>query len=270
MPASYKLKVVAIGGRNSGKSCFFENFVDKYNTFYDRSYNSVGVSIKIKCFSREEAIDLNNITLAIWSINPEERFKFLYSTFFRGATGGLLFFNMANENCLNNLIHWIGIVRNLTEYIPIILVGYESDLYNKVSIDEIREFVEEHEIEEFFLFSKKSDNKSLILNHLARNVLENIGSESAIIKLKSKLSTEERELYEDFMSFFCSCPICHKKNHQSYLNRFYFSKNQKVSNLKDMVLKLMKKSSKLGKNKFKMINVGIPCCECFSKIFQEH
>jgi len=77
------------------------------------------------------------------------------------------------------------------------------------------------------------------------------------------LSSEEKRICDEFIEFYSICPICKEKNHKDDLLRFYFEKTEFTEKLKENLLRLMDKS----KNFINKINVGIPCCQCFKKIF---
>ncbi|TFF88258.1 MAG: hypothetical protein EU550_01645 [Promethearchaeota archaeon] len=70
---------------------------------------------------------------------------------------------------------------------------------------------------------------------------------------------------KNFLKKYSICPLCYSENHESYLTSFYHD-NSKSS------LKLKKSLEFLEKNqKYKGMNLdfGIPCCNCFQKIFDQ-
>lgn len=77
------------------------------------------------------------------------------------------------------------------------------------------------------------------------------------------LSDEEKKICDNFLKFYSICPICKGENHKDDLMRFYFEETEFAKKLRDNLLKLMD-NSKNYKNK---IVIGIPCCQCFKKIF---
>ncbi len=77
------------------------------------------------------------------------------------------------------------------------------------------------------------------------------------------LSDEEKKICDNFLKFYSICPICKGENHKDDLMRFYFEETEFTKKLRDNLLKLMD-NSKNYKNK---IVIGIPCCQCFKKIF---
>lgn len=265
MPVSYKLKVIAVGPQESNKEFFFNNCLQINDSYFSTSFKTVGVSLKIAKYTADED---ETLTMAFWDINGSKRFNFLYPTFFRGAAGCLLFFDACNYNKDNSLENWINRIRDHTNYIPIILIGTCHEENKDIDIELLRKYMEEFRVDDLFII-KKNDVAlcSEIINRLAIKILENIGTKSVIEKLKNQLSKKEEELYNMFINRFDTCPVCQKKNHLTYLNRFYFSKIPDVIKLRKSLLKLLDKLNYYEFDQEKRIFVGIPCCNCYNRYF---
>ena len=69
---------------------------------------------------------------------------------------------------------------------------------------------------------------------------------------------------QNFILNFGTCPICGTKNHDKYLIEFYYD-NSKIE-LRNNLIQI---SNFKKKKKSLKVNFGIPCCNCFSKIFGE-
>lgn len=82
----------------------------------------------------------------------------------------------------------------------------------------------------------------------------------------NKLTGEEKEKFHEFLELGSICPICKAKNHINYLKKFYFNKKSDKINLKNSLLKLMEQSKDFSKN----ISIGIPCCSCYRKVFNQN
>ncbi len=81
----------------------------------------------------------------------------------------------------------------------------------------------------------------------------------------NNLTDEEKELFRNFLMSFSRCPICNKQNHSKNLESLFFSRETYKIELKKKLIALMKEINRsLYYNK---ISIGIPCCECFNKIF---
>ena len=81
------------------------------------------------------------------------------------------------------------------------------------------------------------------------------------------LSEEEKAIFRQFLEYFSTCPICDTNNHKSYLKTFYFSDNLDKKILKKRLLKLIEESKSYNNIYYNKISLGIPCCNCFKKVF---
>lgn len=84
-----------------------------------------------------------------------------------------------------------------------------------------------------------------------------------------ELNSAERSELQEFLEFFKYCPICNSLNHKSYLKRFYLSKDEIKMKIKQSLLALKDESEHFKKRYYNHISLGIPCCECFQKYFND-
>ncbi len=84
------------------------------------------------------------------------------------------------------------------------------------------------------------------------------------------LSDEEKELFYKFLDYFSVCPICLSGNHESYLAEFFFDQRIQKEYLKKSLLNLMKDSQGFENIYNNKIIIGIPCCNCYEKFFEEY
>ncbi len=82
------------------------------------------------------------------------------------------------------------------------------------------------------------------------------------------LSEEEKEIFDKFLEYFSTCPMCKEKNHVHYLKRFYFSPDPCKVVLRERLLKLIDESQDFDVKYYQKINLGIVCCDCFKKVFE--
>ncbi len=263
MPSCYKTKVIFAGTPESGKETFFHN-CSAILQFNNESLWNIGVSFKIADYIGDNG---DKLTMSIWDVNGNQRFKFLHGNFFRGAVGSLVFFDPLNNTSFIRLHYWINSIRNNTDNIPIFLVGKEPKDKTKLDFSKIQEILEIYHLDGLFMSNDKSTENEQILNQLGQRVLENIESEPSISDLEEELDPYEKKIYEKFLNYFSDCPLCKKSNHKSYLKKFYFTQKSEQKKLRDELLFLIDNSKSI-KNYYKnQVSVGIPCCSCFNKIF---
>lgn len=139
--SSFKLKVLLLGGPDSQKSELVQKFIK--NRFAANYKLTIGVDILTKDveFKPQEVA-----TLSIWDVGIQTRFDFIYSTFYKGAAGAVIVFNLNRKTSLTQVASWIANVRKYASpNIPICLIGNNTLLMekNQVFEQEIQKYIEE-------------------------------------------------------------------------------------------------------------------------------
>ena len=94
-------KVLLLGNSNVGKSSLFLRFVD--DIWNDTFVPTIGVDFKIKTFE----IDSKKIKMQIWDTAGQERFKNIIASYYRGAHGILLLYDVTDKDSFKNLSNWL-------------------------------------------------------------------------------------------------------------------------------------------------------------------
>lgn len=124
----YLFKFLVIGRAGSGKSCLLHQFVE--NKFKDDSSHTIGVEFGSKIV----AVGGKSIKLQIWDTAGQERFRAVTRSYYRGAAGALLVYDVTSRDSFNVLTNWLNDARTLASpNICVLLVG------NKRDLDETRE-----------------------------------------------------------------------------------------------------------------------------------
>jgi len=125
---SYQFKIILIGPGSVGKTSLVNRFV--HNRFSSSYEMTMGVDIMNKKIDIEDT----SVTLTIWDIGGQERFKYLRRNFYRGAKGALLIFDLSRVFTYENLTKkWYAEMLKYTKHeIPFILIGNKLDLISEV------------------------------------------------------------------------------------------------------------------------------------------
>jgi Ras-related protein Rab-1A len=136
----YLFKLLLIGDSGVGKSCLLLRFAD--DTYTDSYISTIGVDFKIRTVD----LDTKTIKLQIWDTAGQERFRTITSSYYRGAHGIIIVYDITDKESFDNVRQWLfEIDRYASENVCKLLVGNKSDLGNKraVEYDAAKAFADE-------------------------------------------------------------------------------------------------------------------------------
>jgi Ras-related protein Rab-1A len=116
-------KLLLIGDSGVGKSCLLLRFAD--DTYTDSYISTIGVDFKI----RNLDVEGKNIKLQIWDTAGQERFRTITSSYYRGAHGIIIVYDITDAESFNNVKTWLSeIDKFASDNVNKLLVGNKSDL----------------------------------------------------------------------------------------------------------------------------------------------
>ena len=173
-------KVLLLGNSKVGKSSLFLRLVD--DIWNDTFVPTIGVDFKIKTFN----IDDKKIKMQIWDTAGQERFKNIIASYYRGAHGILLLYDVTDKDSFKNLSNWlIEIEKNASKNVLKVLIGNKSDLEDKrvVSFNQGKEFADTYGLK----FIETSAKKNLNVNE----AFETLGRELMIASADKKVTKQK-------------------------------------------------------------------------------
>ncbi|KAJ7225543.1 P-loop containing nucleoside triphosphate hydrolase protein [Mycena pura] len=118
----FLMKYIIIGEAGSGKSCLLHHFT--HNSFKEHSQHTIGVEFS----SRTVKLGEKRIKLQLWDTAGQERFRSVTRSYYRGAAGALLVYDITNRESFSNLSRWLADARALASpHLVVVLVGNKSD-----------------------------------------------------------------------------------------------------------------------------------------------
>ncbi|KAH3762933.1 circularly permutated Ras protein 1 [Pelomyxa schiedti] len=154
----YLFKLLLIGDSGVGKSCFLLRFSD--DSYFTESFiSTIGVDFKIRTVEMGGKV----IKLQVWDTAGQERFRTITSSYYRGAHGILICYDISDRHSYDNLKQWLGEVeRYAAESVSTVIVGMKSDLRTSrpdcVSTREAQEFADSYGLRLSECSSKANEN----------------------------------------------------------------------------------------------------------------
>ena len=119
-------KIVLIGDSFVGKT----NIMSKYlmNEFHEDSKATVGVEFGAKKFD----IEGKSVKAQIWDTAGQERYKSITTTYYKGAKGALIVYDITRKETFDSVDRWISELLNSGDKnMTMLLIGNKCDLDNQ-------------------------------------------------------------------------------------------------------------------------------------------
>ncbi len=125
---SYDLlfKLLLIGDSGVGKTCILFRFSD--DAFNNTFISTIGIDFKIK------TIELRGkkIKLQIWDTAGQERFHTITTSYYRGAMGIMLVYDITSSKSFDNIAKWLrNIQEHANEDVEKMILGNKCDMEDK-------------------------------------------------------------------------------------------------------------------------------------------
>jgi len=162
-------KLLLIGDSGVGKTCILFRFSeDAFNTTF---ISTIGIDFKIK------TIELRGkkIKLQIWDTAGQERFHTITTSYYRGAMGIMLVYDITNAKSFDNIAKWL---RNIDEHanedVERMILGNKCDMEDKRVISKERgdSIAREHGVRFLETSAKTNINVETAFIQLAQSILE--------------------------------------------------------------------------------------------------
>lgn len=164
-------KYIIIGDSGVGKSCLLLQFTDKrFEPLHD-------LTIGVEFGTRMVSIDSKNVKLQIWDTAGQESFRSITRSYYRGACGALLVYDVTRRETFSHLQSWLEDAKsNSHSAMTIMLIGNKSDLESKrvVSKEEGEQFAKKNGLVFMETSAKTASNVDEAFLRTATIIYENV------------------------------------------------------------------------------------------------
>ncbi len=123
----YSFKILLLGDTSVGKTCFLKRYTD--NTFQDAYLSTIGFDFKYKLVTLEDG---KIVKVQLWDTAGEERFRTIAKSYYKGAHGIVLIYDVTNRKTYENIRKWMNQIKDdSSSNISIILVANKIDCENE-------------------------------------------------------------------------------------------------------------------------------------------
>lgn len=131
-PWDYIAKLVCIGDSGTGKSSLTIRLCE------GRFSATADVTIGVEFGSRIVPVSPSKrMKLSLWDTAGQETYKSITRSYFRGASGALLVFDVTRRKTFESATEWLGDLRGIAEDgIVVVLVGNKSDLASASTVSD--------------------------------------------------------------------------------------------------------------------------------------
>lgn len=148
-----QIKLLMIGDSGVGKTCLLLRYAN--DSFSPTFITTIGIDFKIKNIH----LDNKRIKLQIWDTAGQERFRTITTSYFRGAQGILLVYDVSDRNSFIDIRNWFTQIQMHADVnVNKILIGNKCDCQDQraISYEEGESLAKEYNIP-FFETSAKQD-----------------------------------------------------------------------------------------------------------------
>ena len=167
----YLFKLIIIGDTNTGKSCLLQRFAD--DLYINEFISTIGVDFKVKTITINDKM----IKTQIWDTAGQDRFRSITNSYYRGAHGIIISYDITNKQSFVNIERWM---RNVKDFVSDnavkILIGTKSDLEEKrkVSKKELEDLANELDMKYIETSAKDNKNVDELFIIICKEILNNM------------------------------------------------------------------------------------------------
>ena len=163
----YKIKIIVVGDSGVGKTNLINRFAsDKFDT---NSKSTIGVEFVYKALK----INKDIIKVEVWDTAGQERYRAITSSYYKGAKGAIIVYDITNEDSFKNVESWMNeVMKKGQKGMELLLIGNKKDLVNDRLVSEEKgiEKAKELNMHLFEASALEKTNVNEAFNYLMREI----------------------------------------------------------------------------------------------------
>ena len=185
------LKVLLLGDTSVGKTCLLKRYTE--DTFQDAYLYTIGFDYKFKIVTLKSG---KEVKVQIWDTAGQERFRTIAKSYYRGAHGIILVFDVTNQKTFDNIKMWVNQIKEeASSKVCVILIANKIDSEERVvSKEDAAALAKNYELKLYEASAKENINVTEAFQDLIENINTNY---SAILssgtQLKKNTSTDNQK-----------------------------------------------------------------------------
>lgn len=117
------IKIILVGSSGAGKSSIVHRFIDE--VFNEEQTQTVGVEFGAKVVT----VNGKRVKIMLWDTAGQERYKSVSRSYYRGAAGAIIVYDITSKESYQDVPQWLQDVRQLCgPEVTVMLIGNKTDL----------------------------------------------------------------------------------------------------------------------------------------------
>jgi Ras-related protein Rab-32 len=143
----YNYKVLILGDIGTGKTSIIKRYVD--DKFTDGYKSTIGVDFMLKNVQKNINGENIEIRVQLWDISGQERFGNMTSTYYRGAVGVFVVFDVTRMNTYEGACTWkhdvdFKLIFPNGKKVPAVLLGNKQDLLDENMSETLKDNIDKN------------------------------------------------------------------------------------------------------------------------------
>jgi len=185
------IKLLMLGDTGVGKTCLLLRYA--YDSFSPTFITTIGIDFKIK----HTLVDGVHVKMQIWDTAGQERFRTITVSYFKGAHGVILVYDVTDRDTFENIRHWLAqIKKHADRNVCVLLIGNKSDKsqLRMVSREEGEALAKDIGVQFYETSAKGNINVEESFMSIAKNTKRNMDNETKkVVKLEENRGVQRLE-----------------------------------------------------------------------------